>query len=98
MNLTSFHEVEGLNTGLTQWVKDLALLWAVALLWLWLWPEEVASIPPQAWNLHVPQVALKKKHQKKKKKKTHKNKQKNKQKKNPNKKNPPQSLGMGSVS
>ena len=29
MNLTRNHEVAGLNPGLAQWVKDLALLWAV---------------------------------------------------------------------
>ena len=33
-NLTSIHENVGLTPGLTQWVKDLALL-QTALLWLW---------------------------------------------------------------
>ena len=37
-NLTSVHEVAGLNPGLIQWVKGLALLW------LWRRPAAAALI------------------------------------------------------
>ena len=56
-NPTRIHEDVGLTPGLTQWVKDPALLWAVcgvgcrcgsilALLWLWHRPGAVALIRP----------------------------------------------------
>ena len=38
MNLTTDHEVAGLIPVLTQWVKDLALPWAVV------WDADTASI------------------------------------------------------
>ena len=63
------HEVVGLITSHSQWVKDQALLWAVvqvtdaagsnpALLWLWRRPAATALIRPQPRNLHMPQVQL----------------------------------------
>ena len=44
MNPTRNHEVVGSIPGLTQWVKDLALLW--------LWPRLAATAPirPLAWE------------------------------------------------
>jgi len=42
MNPTRNHEVVGLIPGLTQWVKDLALLWRR--------PAAVAPIQPLAWE------------------------------------------------
>ena len=43
-NLTGDHEVVGLIPGLTQWVKD------AALLWLWCRPAATAPIRPLAWE------------------------------------------------
>ena len=44
MNLTSNHELVGSIPGLTQWVKDLLLLW------LWRRLAAAAPIQPLAWE------------------------------------------------
>ena len=55
-NLTSICEVMGLIPGLTQWVKDLALLWR------WYRPAAAAPIRSLAWELsYATGAALKKK-------------------------------------
>ena len=45
MNPTRHQEAEGLIPGLTQWVKD------PALLWLWCRPAALTPLRPLAWGL-----------------------------------------------
>ena len=77
MNPTRNHEVAASTPGLTQWVKNVVLPWAVCgihgrrgsdLMWLWL--AAVALIGPLTWEPpYAADMVLKSKKKKKKKKK-----------------------------
>ena len=78
MNLIRNHEVVGLVSGITQWVKDLALTGAVVyvghrhssdppLLWLWCRLADAAPIRPLSWEFSYAAGATLKRKKKKKK-------------------------------